>query len=171
MFIDCTKCHHGRIEEAGFDGRTARECPDCHGLGEIELTREEEAVVRDFLAACAASVEACETVADVERHINTPSLVPVPVHPHMTFAFFDAAVKRAFDAGLGISGTGIPGTVAVSSGTDDDTYYRVTVDACECIGGQKLNRCYHRAFYCWLLWVESCDRLAAAVRMPEPIAA
>ena len=59
-----------------------------------------------------------------------------------------------------------PGTVAVSSGTDDDTYYEVTLDTCSCIGGPQIGRCYHRAFYLWLLWCQECDRRRR--RRPHP---
>ena len=173
MFIDCTRCHHGRIVEEGFDGRTARECPDCHGLGEIELTREEEALMLAFLDDCAASLEGAATVAAVETFlgdVHDANTLPAPIIPGMTFAFWDAAVETAFDAGLSISGTGTPGTVAVSSGTDDDTYYHVTlrhVTASAAPSWAAVTTAPSTAWYCW---VEACDAVAA-VQVPELVAA
>lgn len=169
MYVDCTNCQNGRLIEAGFDGRTGRECPACGGAGEIELDAEESAIMESFLAACAADLETVETVADVETFLGAPvaPVTPLPVHPNMTPLFFDRAVKRAFDAGLSISRAVAPGTVAVSSGTDDDTYYLVTRETCQCAGHAGLGRCYHRAFYLWFVWCQECDRLAARV----PVAA
>lgn len=174
MFIDCTNCRNGRIVEEGFDGRTARQCGECKGTGEIELTREEEAIMERFLADIVAQEEAMATVAEVETFLGasapaTP--MPMPVHPNMSAKFFDAAVKRAFDAGLSISATGRADTVAVNSGTDPDVYYLVTLDTCECAGHAHLKRCWHRAFYCWFRWVQECDAIAASVTVAEPIAA
>jgi hypothetical protein len=169
MFIDCETCTgKGKTIETGFDGKDGRQCGTCHGAGEIELTREEEAIMLAFLADCAASLDGAATVADVERFVNTP--LPLPAHPNMTARFFDAAVKRVHDAGLSISRTGTPDVVAVSSGTDDDTYYTVSRDTCTCIGGTKLGRCYHRAYALYYWWLMECDAVAAAAT-PEPIAA
>jgi hypothetical protein len=75
-----------------------------------------------------------------------------PAHPGMTPAFFDAAVRRAFDAGLCIQKTSRASVVAVSSSTDADVSYLVTRETCSCAGAKNHGRCFHRALYLWWVW-------------------
>lgn len=169
MFIDCTnhRCRRGRIKEHGFDGWDDRgACPTCHGAGEIELTAEEEAVMRQFLANVAASVEACQTVADVEGYLAAPVVARALAvdHPNMTPAFFDTAVKRAMDAGLCIQTTGRASVVAVSSATDADVSYIVTRDTCTCKGHEHHGRCYHRALA--IAWWDVFSKIPAPELLP-----
>lgn len=169
VFIDCTnpRCRRGRIKEYGFDGWDDRgPCPDCQGAGEVELSREEEAIMRAFLADCAASLDAADTVADVERFVRQPA-VDVD-HPGMTPTFFDQAVKRAMDAGLCIQRTARASIVAVSSATDADVSYLVSRTSCGCKGHQYHGRCMHRALA--IAWLDVFSKVTP-VAASQPLTA
>lgn len=173
MYLDCEKCQgKGRIKEFDFDGCTMRECRVCDGRGEIELTREEEDLMVAFLAACAASVEACETVQEIEETLRLAPATALPaiVHEGMTKEFFDAGVRRAFSHELTISHTSRASVVAISSSRDADVAYLVTATECQCEGHRRVGRCMHRCLAIWWWWVLECDRVAA-IATPEPIAA
>lgn len=174
MFIDCGNCTRGRIVEEGFDGRTARQCRECHGAGEIELTADETAIMESFLAACAAGVEAVETVAEVSEFLGAQApATPLPqlVHEGMDAEWFDRAVRRAFDRELTIAHTSRASVVAVSSSRDADVSYLVTATDCQCEGHRHGGKCMHRAYAIWHWWVTECDAVAIAAHTPEMVAA
>jgi hypothetical protein len=69
---------------------------------------------------------------------------------------FVAFVDRAKAAQLRTTPAGTPGTVLVLSGSSD-VRYQVTRGSCECIGHQRVGRCWHRAYAIWLVDVAGVD--------------
>lgn len=176
MFIACINalCRTGRIKSIGFDGLDdLGPCPACTGAGEIELTADEEAIMRTFLAACDASVEAGETVRAIETALRLAPATPLPalVHADMTKEFFDAGVRRAFTHELAVARTSRASVVAVSSSRDADVSYLVTATECQCEGHRRVGRCLHRCLAIWFWWVAECDAVAVAAHTPELVAA
>src|SRR5262245_18364614 len=78
--IDCGRCAEGRIVEEGFDGRTGRECPECRGMGEIELMAEDAAICEVFLESCrvALACHDCGNHRDAHDDGECPRVVAFP---------------------------------------------------------------------------------------------
>ncbi len=130
--VRCYTCKgKGYFAVQGFDGNERVECECDGGFVTIGLTDEQ-----------IAEMDAVETLLDVDRHINPTITVN---HPNMTPAFFDNAIKRAHDAGLGITFTGSE-TALVASASNPTVRYLTTRTSCSCTGGTTHGRCLHRAY-------------------------
>jgi hypothetical protein len=178
MFIDCEACKgKGRTVETGFDGRTAVACGACKGAGEIELTREEAAIVEAFLADCAASLDGAAPVADVAAYLN-PAPTVAPVAPGTRRAAsparWQSALGRALDNGVRVYQVAGTGQWIATSASKPGVCFAVTTEACECEAAQLGNDpvCQHRAaLRCelGLLWPDAPTPLTPApVAVPAP---
>ncbi len=148
--VKCYTCKgRGYFAVQGFDGNERMECECDGGFVLIGLTDEQ-----------ITEMDAVETLLDVERHI-TP-VIEVN-HPNMTAAFFDDAVRRAHDTGLGMTFTG-PETALVASASNPAVRYMTSRTTCSCTGGTTHGRCLHRA-----LFIAYVDVFGATVA--EPVAA
>jgi len=151
--VRCYQCKgKGYYAVRGFDGNERVECECDGGLVTIGLTDAE-----------IAEMDAVEAVMAVEEFLAAP-VAPITVdHPGMTPAFFDTAIKRAHDAGLGITFTGSE-TALVASASNPTIRYLTTRTSCSCTGGTTHGRCLHRAYLIFMT-----DVVAATVA--ESIAA
>jgi hypothetical protein len=79
--IDCERCHgRGRAIEEGFDGRTAVDCTECKGTGEIELTEDEATILDAFLVGCREALwcDECGQPRDLHDDGRCAEIVPFP---------------------------------------------------------------------------------------------
>lgn len=148
--IQCQTCTgKGYFAVDGFDGRERVTCDNCGGFGGWEWIEP---------------VDDLETATTVEEYWGAAPAAPIAVdHPGMSATFFDDAIRRAHDAGLGIQFIGDE-TALVSSASNPTICYRVDRHTCSCQGHQGHSRCLHRAFYLFMTDV-------APITVAVPIAA